>query len=326
MSAAALARWGSAVLFVKRHHPRVRSARQLATEHALADHLASQGVPVPRVLRAHNGQSVVHHHGFLYEVHTLAPGNDIYRDALSWSPFSSPGHAFSAGAALARFHRATASFPAPARPFGVLMTSTEVVTSESPLQAVARLRAQRPGLAGALAGRPVEADLATWLLPFSQPASALLRRIAPWWGHGDWHASNLTWTLAGPGGTVAGIFDLGLSNRTYAVHDLALAIERNCIDWLDLAEDGEVNADHAAAAALVRGYQEVRPLSPEEAAALVAVLPVCHVEHALSEVEYFADVVGSADEAGLAYEEYLLGHLRWFSGRQGQDLLRSLPG
>lgn len=325
MSAAALARLGGTVVFVKRHHPRVRSAPQLAVEHALADHLAANDIPVPRALRANSGDTVVSHQGFVYEVSTLASGHDIYRDALSWSPFSHLGHAFSAGAALARFHMATASFTAPTRPFGVLMTSTEVVTSPLPFQAVAKLCAERPGLARALAGRPLEADLAKWLLPFSQPASALLTCLRPWWGHGDWHSSNLTWTSASPGGTVAGVFDLGLCNRTYAVHDLALAIERNCIDWLDLAGAGQVSADENAAAALLRGYQEVRPLEQDEAAALVAVLPVCHVEHALSEAEYFADVVASADEADLAYDQYLLGHLRWFSDEAGQVLLSSLP-
>jgi hypothetical protein len=38
------------------------------------------------------------------------------------------------------------------------------------------------------------------------------------------------------------VFDLGLSNRTFAVHDLAVALERSTVDWLDLAGTGLVAA------------------------------------------------------------------------------------
>ena len=37
---------------------------------------------------------------------------------------------------------------------------------------------------------------------------------------------------------MAGIFDFGLANRTFAVHDLALALERAVVSWLDLPETG----------------------------------------------------------------------------------------
>src|SRR6202035_208757 len=92
---------------------------------------------------------------------------------------------------------------------------------------------------------------------------------------------------AAPGARVAGIFDFGLANRTSAVHDLAIALERSVVTWLDLAETGTASADLDAAAALLDGYQAVRPLSEAEAAALPRVLPVVHLEYALSEVDYF---------------------------------------
>src|SRR5690242_2079304 len=43
MSAAALVRWGGGEVFVKRHHRAVRSAAQLAAEHAFAAHLRALG-------------------------------------------------------------------------------------------------------------------------------------------------------------------------------------------------------------------------------------------------------------------------------------------
>ena len=66
------------------------------------------------------------------------------------------------------------------------------------------------------------------------------------------------------------------------------------------------------------------PLTPAEATALPEVLPVAHVEFALSEVEYFADVTGSAANAELAYDGYLLGHARWFAAPAGAEVLDHL--
>ncbi len=117
------------------------------------------------------------------------------------------------------------------------------------------------------------------------------------------------------------VFDFGLANRTFAVHDLAIALERSTFGWLDLADSGEVSADLAAIDALLEGYQSVRPLTPAEAAALPEVLPVAHVEYALSETEYFADVVSAPALADLAYDGYLLGHARWFATPDGRAVL-----
>src|SRR6516164_9207221 len=55
MSAAAVVQCGGEGVFVKRHHTRVRTAGQLAAEHALAAHLRALGVAVPAVLRTERG-------------------------------------------------------------------------------------------------------------------------------------------------------------------------------------------------------------------------------------------------------------------------------
>ena len=64
----------------------------------------------------------------------------------------------------------------------------------------------------------------------------------------------------------------------------------------------------------------VTPLGAEERAALPRLLPVVHVDYALSEVEYFHAVARSAANAVLAYRDYLLGHLEWFAGPDGTAL------
>jgi Ser/Thr protein kinase RdoA (MazF antagonist) len=319
MSAAALIRYGPLTVFVKRHHVNVRDPGQLAAEHALAAHLRSRGVPVPAFLTAPDGQSVLRRGQFCYEAQEAAAGIDLYRAAVSWSPYRSRGHAYAAGAALARLHLAAAGFPLPARPAAVLMNSCQIITAPDPDTEVARLAGARPALAAYLAERSWPRDFTQVLVPLIRVAAPRLAAVPGQWGHGDWHPSNLTWTSAAPDAQVAGVLDLGLANRTSAVHDLALALERAVVSWLDLPDTGTARADLAAAAAILDGYTSVRPLAPAESAALPAVLPVVHLEYALSEVDYFTGVVASPANADLAYA-YLVGHARWFGQPEGAAL------
>ncbi len=63
---------------------------------------------------------------------------------------------------------------------------------------------------------------------------------------------------------------------------------------------------------------------PVDADALRAVLPLVHVGFALSETAYFASITGSAADAEVAYETYLLGHARWWQSPAGQALLEGI--
>jgi Ser/Thr protein kinase RdoA (MazF antagonist) len=321
---------GSSRVFVKRHHTLVRTAGQLAAEHALAAHLRALGVAVPAVLRTVGGDgeaggaTTVASGDYVYEVHALAEGFDLYRDVPSWSPFTSPGHAHAAGAALARFHRASANFGLPERRPGVLTSSCAVVTAPDPVAAVARLAARRPGLASYLDRRAWRDDLTRYHLPVISQVTPLLGALGRLWGHGDFHPSNLTWVSPSPDADVAAVIDLGLANRTFAAHDLAVAIERSAVAWLDLADTGHADADIPAVDALLEGYQTVRPLTPAELLAVALLLPVVHLEYALSEVEYFASVVRSPEGADLAYDTYLVGHTRWFDSPEGSALVSHL--
>ena len=324
MSAAAIVRFADGEVFLKRHHVAVRTLERLRVEHEFAEYLRAQGQPFPKVLQNSRGDTVVRDGDFVYEVHERAAGVDLYRDVPSWYPFTSLDHARVAGLALARFHQAARSFLLPSTAPGVLTNSTAIVASADPLAALARLVAARPVLARAVAPRSVAEDFARYHLRAIENASPLLRALAPQWGHGDWHASNLTWSSTGPEAVVASVLDLGLANQTFAVHDLAVALERSTIDWLDLAGTGHIAADLGAVDALLDGYEEVQPLDKHEWAALVAVLPVVHLEYALSEVEYFTEVVRSPVNADLAYDGYFIGHTSWFEEVAGSVLINHL--
>jgi Ser/Thr protein kinase RdoA (MazF antagonist) len=324
MSAAALVRRAGGEVFVKRHDPRVRTAAQLAAEHAFVAHLRKHGVPAPAVLRTRDGATTVCGGGFVYEVHEVAAGTDLYRDAVSWSPYRTLDHAHAAGAALARLHRAAEGFSRPARPQAVLISGCDVVTAGEPVTAVQAMIGGRPGLARYMRGRDWQHDVARDIVNYVKKAAPLLAGLGRQWGHGDWHPSNLTWTSADGRARVAGVFDFGLANRTFAVHDLATALERSTVAWLDLAGSGRAAADLGAIEALLDGYESVRPLIPAEAVALPEVLPVVHVEYALAEIEYFADVLRAPGLADLAYDAYLLGHARWFAGTEGRAVTAHL--
>ena len=75
--------------------------------------------------------------------------------------------------------------------------------------------------------------------------------------------------------------------------------------------------------ALLDGYQSVRPLSDEEAAALAPMTALCHAEFALSETDYFLNVLHSEEKAHMACEGYLIAHARWFRG-EGSKLVDGL--
>ena len=319
-SAAALVENANGPLFVKRHHPSVRTADWLEEEHALLDHLARHGAPVAQVLRDSHGRSAIERDGWTYEVHQKAEGLDLYRDALSWTPFQHNAHAFAAGAALAKLHRAAEGFNAPSRSASVLVSNLNLFGAPDPLAAIEATFAQAPALAEYLQARPWRETFSELHLPRQRELLPYLQRQPALWTHNDWHASNLLWSEDSPQAQVVSVLDFGLSDRSFALFDLATAIERNLVPWLELDQGRAAVADLDALDALLQGYASVRPLGRDDLLALAALLPLVHADFALSEVIYFHGILGSAESASLAYDNYLIGHTRWFLDAEGQRL------
>ena len=132
-------------LLVKRHHRDVRTDDGISEEHGFMGHLRARGIPVPQVA-ADGHASAWAEDNFVYEVQDVLDGDDAYRDALSWTPFLSAGHAEEAGAALARLHLASEGYRAPARRTAPLLASCGVITP--------RGSCRRPGRPGRAAPRP----------------------------------------------------------------------------------------------------------------------------------------------------------------------------
>jgi Ser/Thr protein kinase RdoA (MazF antagonist) len=317
LSAAALVAAGDRTIFVKRHSDAVRTVDGLAEEHGFAAHLRASGLPVPEVLRTSRGGSVVRHAGWTWEVHARGEGNDLYRETLSWQPFFSATHAFSAGATLAALASAGTTYAAPRRIPQPLVTSWSAIRHSNLLDGLSAFVADRPALQRALARWDWKADVARDLAPLHAPLAPLLDQLPEGWTHGDGHASNLLWAQDG---SVSAVLDLGLCDRTTPVLDLATAIERNAVSWLAPAPEARLDMVDA----LVRGWVSVRPLLDVEAEALPGLVALVHTDFALSEVWYFDAITRSPDNAAVAYEDYLLGHARWHAGPDGRALHRHL--
>jgi Ser/Thr protein kinase RdoA (MazF antagonist) len=326
-SAAGVVSTASGSVFVKRHHRTARNAEGLLDEHRFLAHLLDGGAPVPHVYADASGRTAIESGEWTYEVHQVPAGIDLYEDAISWTPFRTAAHARAAGRALAQLHAASQGFAAPRRKPRPLVAGFSILAAADPAAELDRYLAARPALASHADVLRCADQAIKLLAPFHARLLPLLPALSPLWTHNDLHASNLLWSDSGPGAQAAAIIDFGLADRTNAVHDLAQAIERNIVEWLVLVRapgrPGEVpvHLDHLYA--LLDGYQSVRPLSQEEAAALAPMTALCHAEFALSEADYYLGVLHSDAQARLAYDDYLVGHARWFRG-PGRSLLDAI--
>lgn len=318
-SAATLVETSEGEFFLKRHHRSLRSSIALAEEHGFVAHLRSAGLPVPEIVATPDGATVLAQGDWTYELHRKAPGIDLYRERPSWTAFLSHPHAHAAGVALALLHLAAQDFTAGPRGPHPLVATFTILPANDPLAAADAYVAARPALGSFLCGKPWRQELARLFTALGDGLSDRLQGQPLLWTHNDWHPSNLLWSSDGE---VRTIFDFGLATRTCALHDLATAIERSAIPWLQL-KDGLLDepADADAALAILAGYRTVRPLDNADVETLARLLPLVHVEFALSEIDYFAGILSDPDQAALAWKTYLIDHAEWFLSPAGQAFL-----
>ena len=120
----------------------------------------------------------------------------------------------------------------------------------------------------------------------------------------------------------AGRTDAGVHAHMQVVH-FDTTKERTAFAWLQL-ENGVMAtpADPGAAVALLAGYRSVSPLTPDDVETIARLLPLVHIEFALSEVDYFAGIVSDHAQAVVAWQGYCLDHGDWFLSPAGQHVLQ----
>jgi Ser/Thr protein kinase RdoA (MazF antagonist) len=331
-SSASVIRTQRGEVFLKRHAVMVRSVRELEEEHRFMRHLPANGIAVPRVFQAENGETAVlvedQDGTWCCEVQSVPQGVDLYREAISWTPFRSVGHARSAGEMLAGVHLAAVDFLEPARKAKQLVTSFTIFSAQEPENSLKEFLSARPLLAEYVQRTSAVNEAMALLAPFHAQVFPLLGELRAQWTHNDWHASNLFWSDESDAARAVAVLDFGLADRTFAVNDLALAIERNIVEWLELPKCTEagvevpVHLDHLRA--LIAGYAEKHGLRNAERVVLGPMTALCHAEFALSEADYFLSVLKSESKARLAIEGYLLGHARWFASDEGARLMDAI--
>jgi len=317
-------------VFIKRHDPRVRDVASLREEHCFLHHLHERGFAATRVLADPGGESAFAIGAWTYEVHQIAPGVDAYRDAVSWTNVRCPAHARALGRALAQLHQASAGFVAPERAPRPLLAGVAIIGAQDLAEALRRFVAAHPQIGQFLDGQGTNwhQQILDACAGTHEQLRGLIPALMPLWVHNDLHASNAFWTDRSELAQVRAVIDFGLCNLGWAMSDLATALERNTIAWLELEESGGEGAGAigriALALALIDGYCELRTPSPEERRALPLLLELAHLEYSLSEVEYFHGIVANDVHARLAYPKFLLGHVRWFGSRAGREYLAAV--
>lgn len=303
-------------VFVKRYEPGQVPRSQLEAVHAFIAHLTAQSLDTPAVRVFADGTTVgTGVRGRLYEVTDAAEGEDRYRATPSWDPPSTLDDARSLGAACAGLSLAAQGFDRPAcapnpfqSRFGLFSRPITGVALDAWLR-------PRPRTRGYLRrrGRDLLHDV-RFTDRYTEPLAALVSDLPPQWTHGDLHVSNALWR----GHHVSSLIDFGLADRTFALYDLAVAIERNAFAWPSISAGVRDAVSRPVAAALLEGYTSVRPLLPAERAALPSLLAVCQAEAALNWIEYFDDDGDGMAAADWSYDIFFLQHVTWFSTPEGE--------
>lgn len=321
LSAAALVESDRGTVFVKRHHEAVRSPATLAEEHAFGHWLRARDIPVPAVFASHEGDTALALEGWTWEIHAPAAGRDLYRQSPSWTPLHDLDHARAAGEMLGKLHLAAHGYSAKQRGTHLLVARSELIEAPDPIATLGQQLAARPALAGWLQARDWQRELDEAIGDFQPKVQARAAAQPRLWAHGDWHASNLFWNGNGTDATVSAVLDFGLCARTFALFDLATAIERNTIAWL---QTDPQRGHPTIARALIDGYRQVLPLEAADLALLADLLPVVHLDFALSEIDYFAGITRKPKHALIAWRDFLIGHAHWFRSRPGREFLDAL--
>ncbi len=117
------------------------------------------------------------------------------------------------------------------------------------------------------------------ILQVHQRIQPVLQQASRIWTHNDLHASNLFWSSPDAKAEITAVIDFGLSDRNSALYDLAVTIERNFIDWLELEQNPHIQIDEAGLTAFLHAYfSEAHP--QEDFSVLPELLKIVHLDFA----------------------------------------------
>lgn len=309
--------------FVKKRACGFRPRGDILWRHRVIEHLAAGGVPTPRLIANTEGDTLTEREGFCYELFEAAAGDDLYRGFHSWMPPTRAAHARAAGEMLARVHAALRDFPldgvtppgrSPATPMSARF---DLARDPDLVEAVEARIAASPALADFFSGIRWKQEIAALYGDAHRELRRHLPVVAPAVTHGDWHVNNLLFE----GDSVSSVIDFHLCDVSFRLYDLAVALDRNGIRWLEILDGDPEAVSYEVLGELLRGYRSVLPLSRTDAELLAILLPVHQLDLALSNVEYYLVYEQKRDRAEWAYHVYLCDHARYFNTPSGRRIV-----
>lgn len=309
--------------FVKKRACGFRPRADILWRHRVIEHLVAGGIPTPRVLADADGNTLTEREGFCYELFEAASGDDLYREFHSWMPPTRTAHARAAGEMLARVHAALRDFPLdgvtpPGRSPATSMSARFDLARAPDLQAAVEARiAASPALSDFFSGFRWKQEIGALYGDAHRELRRHLPGVAPAVTHGDWHVNNLLFD----GDSVSSVIDFHLCDVSFRMYDLAVALDRNGIRWLEILDGDPEAVSYDVLGELLRGYRSVLPVSLAEAELLAVLLPVHQLDLALSNVEYYLVHERKRERAEWAYHVYLCDHARYFRTPAGQRIV-----
>ncbi|HVV86410.1 MAG TPA: homoserine kinase [Kofleriaceae bacterium] len=208
----------------------------VAWESALAAELAAAGVPTPAPLATAAGGHVLVHRGLAISAYPWRTGRHLAADDVT------PAHALAIGRALAHLHEVGRGLPAERRRAGIY-TFADLVRRFDGFRDLGD-----PALAPAV---EVLADELAWLAARAPVRAAAAHGLI----HNDLFRDNVLWD----GARIVAILDFEQAAGGSLVYDLAVVLN----DWCWQRAPAP-----RLSAAVLHGYQEVRPLTAADRAAL----------------------------------------------------------
>ncbi len=259
--------------YAKRYHGATRPAGSVAYTHRICRDLAARArwgeeVSIPVALADAHGDDVLVLGDDLLALYPAVDGHP--RNDDGWTV----ADGVAAGGMLARLHLLASGLQAAGRPAGGVRTGTRILRSRDPAQAWLAALQRDPVCA-------VRLDRDGWgarLLPL---IDATARRLQPLWQgcprglvHGDAGGGNLLWRSSGQ---LAGVVDWDLADADVWVWDLARTLDLAAVRWPQ--EAGHWPAiDAPLLRAILRGYEQVRPLQASERQALAVLIAASRID------------------------------------------------
>ena len=335
-------------VYIKRCSTKVRQASTIRPYHRFAEHLLQDKISTPKYLYFNKNSEFlgleknasgdtcddtsgdIYVDGTLlvigdcaYEVTLKAGGEDRYKDAYTWDPPKTCEEAKNLGVVMAKIALASQGFDEPnPKEFNAFQSRFSLCASEDVQKAAEVWLKNRPDLAKFLKeqNRDFIKDIGEFAPTCRKIYDLGYANLKKQWTHGDPHISNFMWEGSAP----SAVFDLAMAYKNTAIYDLAMTLERNTIQWVDIANGKEDSYRTDLVEAILQGYSSVRALTDVEKELLPLVLSVSQIEQCVEFVDYYLKSNGSYDFKIWGYDTGFLEHARWYKSCFGERYLNYL--